>query len=296
MASSPTSIKSDDGQNPTPRGYSKRGDGFSVQETEGLLTEVRERWQEGWEAIAEMHNTQFPGHKRTAGSLKRKFAKLYRTKIDSTTKEKHARAAAMAKRVREEMRVQRRGLSPAARGLGDDLVADTDATVGVQEVHEDLTEVEIIASQAAAQPQSLAEAPVTASEHELRQTLAQGVPLTQGASDAWQAAINRWPIAGESLRRMRSRAASGETASTTDLAQTMLMVLLDSQRQRDLERDQEREERRLEKLRWQEEMREQQRQHEQERIEDRRRNEQFMQVMTTLVAQIAAGQQQRGLN
>ncbi|KAG1700317.1 hypothetical protein DVH05_012118 [Phytophthora capsici] len=296
MASSPTSIKSDDGQTPIPRGYSKRGDGFSVQETEGLLAEIRERWQEGWDVIAEVHNTQFPGHKRTAGSLKRKFAKLYRTKIESTTKEKHARAAVMAKKVREEMRVQRRGLAPAARGLADDLVADTDAAVGVQGVHEDLSEVEIIGSQPATQPQPLTEAPVIPSEHELRQTLAPGVPLTQNTPDAWQAAINRWPIAGESLRRLRSRTASGETVATQDLAQTMLMVLLDSQHQRDVERDQEREERRLERQRWQEEMREQQRRHEQERIEDRRRNEQFMQVMTTLVAQIAAGQQRGGLN
>ncbi|RAW43696.1 hypothetical protein PC110_g171 [Phytophthora cactorum] len=96
---------------------------------------------------------------------------------------------------------------------------------------------------------------------------------------------------------MRAQIESGDATSSQDLAQTVLLVLLESQHQRDLERDQEREERRLERQRWQEEMREQRRRHEQERMEDRRRNEQFMQVMTTLVAQIAAGQQQRvGLN
>ncbi|ETI43477.1 hypothetical protein F441_11492, partial [Phytophthora nicotianae CJ01A1] len=299
MAPSPTSAQhSTEDIEPTPtRGYSKRGDGFSVQETEGLLQEVRERWQEGWDVIAEVHNAQFPGHKRSAGSLKRKFAKLYRTKIDSTTKEKHARAAAMAKKVREEMRGQRRGLAASTRSLGEDFVAETDPGVGVQEVHTDLNDVEMITAQPGTQPQTLPEATVTASEHELRQTLSQSVPMTQDTSDAWQAAIGRWPVASEPLRRMRSQIENGEATSSQDLAQTVLLVLLESQHQRDLERDQEREERRQERQCWQEEMREQRRRHEQERMEDRRRNEQFMQVMTTLVAQIAAGQQQRvGLN
>ncbi|KAG7393674.1 hypothetical protein PHYPSEUDO_004437 [Phytophthora pseudosyringae] len=302
MALSPTNAQrpagsSEDGESAATRGFSKRGDGFSVQETEGLLQEVRERWQEGWDVIAEMHNAQFPGHKRTAGSLKRKFAKLYRTKVDSSTKEKHARAAAMAKKVREEMRGQRRGLAPAARVLGEAFVAETDASVAMQEVHEDLHEVEMITSQPGTHPQTLSEATVTASEHELRQSLTQSVPMAQEPPDAWQAAISRWPVASEQLRRMRSQIESGGSTSSQDLTQTVLLVLLESQHQRDLERDQEREERRMEKQRWQEEMREQQRRHEQERAEDRRRNEQFMQVMTTLVAQIAAGQQQRtGLN
>ncbi|KAG6610346.1 uncharacterized protein IUM83_00924 [Phytophthora cinnamomi] len=288
---------SDDGEAAPIRGYSKRGDGFSVQETEGLLLQVRERWQEGWDVIAEMHNAQFPGHKRTASSLKRKFAKLYRTKIDASTKEKHARAAAMAKKVREEMRGQRRGLGVAgARALSEDLVADSD----VQEVHEDLSEVEMITSQAASQSHALPEPAVTASEHELRQTLTQSVAMAQETpmrDDAWQTAISRLPVAGDRLRTLRAQIENGETTASQELMQTVLLVLLESQQQRDLEREQEREERRQEKLRWQEEMREQRRRVEQDRAEDRRRNEQFMQVMTTLVAQIAAAQQQRtGLN
>ncbi|KAE8878256.1 hypothetical protein PF005_g22355 [Phytophthora fragariae] len=287
---------SEDGENGgLTRGYSKRGDGFSVQETEGMLQQVRDRWQEGWDVIAELHNAQFPGHKRSASSLKRKFAKLYRFKIDANTKEKHARAAAMAKKVREEMRGQRRGLigTPA---LSEDLVAETE----VQEVHQDLTEVEMITPQPGSHNHALPEPAVTASEHELRQTLTQSVVMPQETpmrDDAWQAAINRLPVAGDRLRTLRAQIENGETTASQDLVQTVLLVLLESQHQRDLEREQEREERRQEKLRWQEEMREQRRRHEQDRAEDRRKNEQFMQVMTTLVAQIAAGQQQRtGVN
>ncbi|KAE9304819.1 hypothetical protein PF008_g21879 [Phytophthora fragariae] len=284
---------SEDGENGgLTRGYSKRGDGFSVQETEGMLQQVRDRWQEGWDVIAELHNAQFPGHKRSASSLKRKFAKLYRFKIDANTKEKHARAAAMAKKVREEMRGQRRGLigTPA---LSEDLVAETE----VQEVHQDLTEVEMITPQPGSHNHALPEPAVTASEHELRQTLTQSVVMPQETpmrDDAWQAAINRLPVAGDRLHTLRAQIENGETTASQDL---VLLVLLESQHQRDLEREQEREERRQEKLRWQEEMREQRRRHEQDRAEDRRKNEQFMQVMTTLVAQIAAGQQQRtGVN
>ncbi|KAH7479505.1 hypothetical protein PRIC1_008951 [Phytophthora ramorum] len=283
MASSSPSDKlrtsSDDGDATAARGFSKRGDGFSVQETEGLLQEVRDRWQEGWEVITEVHNAQFPGHKRTSGSLKRKFSKLYRMKVDGGTKEKHARAAALAKKVREEMRAQRRGLG--VRGLSEDLPGGTD---GVQDVHEELSEVEIITAQST-QGQALVDA---ATEHDLGQ-LTQGTGLRD---DAWQAAINRWPIAGERLRTLRTQIASNEPASSQDLVQTVLLVLLESQHQRDLEREQEREDRRLEKQRWLEEIREQHRRHEQERVEDRRRNEQFMQVMTTVMAQLA--QQQRG--
>ncbi|CAH0477078.1 unnamed protein product [Peronospora belbahrii] len=300
MASSPTSARlgpsSEDGELTSNRGFSKRGDGFSIQETEGLLQEVRDRWQEGWDAIADAHNAQFPGHKRTAGSLKRKFAKLYRTKIDTTTKEKHARAAAIAKKVREEMRSQRRGLA-SARGLSVDLVTETEGSVGVQEIHEDLKDVDKISPHPETTHHFLPEVTETAGEHELRQTLHQSIqPMTQETplrEDAWQSLI-RWPIAGERLRTLRSQMESNEATSSQDLLQTVLLVLLESQRQRDFERDQEREERRQEKQRWQEDMREQRRRYEQERVEDRRRNEQFMQVMTTLVAQIAAGQQQRG--
>ncbi|EGZ28689.1 hypothetical protein PHYSODRAFT_322325 [Phytophthora sojae] len=287
---------SEDGDAGLARGYSKRGDGFSVQETEGLLQQVRERWQEGWDVIAELHNAQFPGHKRTASSLKRKFAKLYRTKIDANTKEKHARAAALAKKVREEMRGQRRAGLVSARALSEDLVAETD----VQEVHEDLTEVEMITSQPGAQSHALPEPAVTASEHELRQTLTQSVAMAQETpmrEDAWQSAINRLPVSGDRLRTLRAQIENGETTASQDMMQTVLLVLLESQHQHNLEREQEREERRQEKLRCQEEMREQRRRCEQDRAEDRRRNEQFMQVMTTLVAQIAAGQQHRtGLN
>ncbi|GMF32763.1 unnamed protein product [Phytophthora fragariaefolia] len=283
---------SEEGEPAAARGYTKRGDGFSVQETEGLLLQIRDRWQEGWDVVAEMHNAQFPGHKRTASSLKRKFAKLYRTKIDASTKEKHVRAAALAKKVREEMRGQRRGLV-SARALSDDLVAETD-------VHEDLSEMEMIKPQAGSQPQVLPESAVVASEHELRQTLTESVAMAQDApmrDDAWQAAINRLPVAGDRLRTLRAQIENGETLSNPDLVQTVLLVLLESQHQRDLEREQDREERRQERLRWQEELREQRHRHEQERVEERRRTEQFMQVMTTLVAQIAAGQQQRaGLN
>ncbi|CAI5729400.1 unnamed protein product [Peronospora destructor] len=300
MALSPTSARpgasSEDGEPTSNRGFSKRGDGFSVQETDGLLQVVRERWQEGWDMIADAHNAQFPGHKRTAGSLKRKFAKLYRTKVDSTTKEKHARAAAIAKKVRDEMRGQRRGLA-CARGLSVDLVTETNGSVGAQEVHEDMNDVDVMAHQPVMQHQLLPETTVTAGEHELRQTLSQSVqPLTQETplrEDAWQTLI-RWPIAGERMRMLRSQIESNESTSSQDLLQTVLLVLLESQRQRDMERDQEREERRVENQRWQEDMREQRRRFEQECAEDRRRNEQFMQVMTTLVAQIAAGQQQRG--
>ncbi|GMF12346.1 unnamed protein product [Phytophthora lilii] len=280
---------------PHTRGFSKRGDGFSVQETEGLLQTVRERWQEGWDVVADVHNAQFPGHKRTAGSLKRKFSKLYRIKIEPGTKEKHARAAALAKKVRDEMRGQRRGLS-AGRGLSEDLADETNGSVSVQDVHDELNDVEMMAAQ---QAQALSEPAVGAAEHELRQTLGPGVamaPEPPMRDDAWQAAINRWPIAGERLRSLRAQIQSSEATSSQDLVQTVLLVLLESQHQRDLEREQEREERRLEKQRWQEEMRDQRRRHEQERAEDRRRNDNFMQVMTTLVAQIAAGQQQRGLN
>jgi hypothetical protein len=281
----PVVPSSEDGEaTDVKRGYSKRGDGFSVQETEGLLLEVRDRWQEGWDVIADVHNATFPGHKRTAGSLKRKFAKLYRTKIDSSTKEKHARAAALAKKVREEMRGQRRGLA-GARALSEDLAADADGSVGAKEVHEELNEVEIITSQPDTQAPPLPETP---SEHELRQTLGQSMNVVQETAmreDAWQMAINRLPIAGERLRSLRSQIESNEPTSSPELVQTVLLVLLESQHQRDLERQQ-----------WQEEMREERRRHEQERAEDRRRNEQFMQVMTTFAAQIAASQQRNGLN
>ncbi|OWZ23876.1 hypothetical protein PHMEG_0001164 [Phytophthora megakarya] len=288
MAPSPSALRpgSEDGE-PTPtRGYSKRGDGFSVQETEGLVHEVSERWQEGWDVVADVHNAQFPGHKRTAGSLKRKFAKLYRLKIDASTKEKHVRAALLAKKVREEMRGQRRALPGTARVLGDELESD-----GV-EVHEDLNEV--MMTQSAAQNQTLTDATV-ANEHDLRLTQTVVMQETPLREDAWQAAISRWPVAGEPLRRLRAQIESGATASTQELMQTVLLVLLESQHQRELERDQDREERRLEKQRWLEEMREQRRRHEQERAEDRRRNDHFMQTVNTLITQLVSGQRS-GLN
>uniref|UniRef100_A0AAV1V2U6 Myb-like domain-containing protein n=1 Tax=Peronospora matthiolae TaxID=2874970 RepID=A0AAV1V2U6_9STRA len=322
MAASPTSARlggsSDDGESATSRrGFSKRGDGFSVQETDGLLHVVRAHWQEGWDVIADVHNAQFPGHKRTAGSLKRKFAKLYRTKISASTKEKHARAASMAKKVREEMRGQRRGLG-AGRGAGqseEDLLKDTIESsmerVSEEELGEGLGDVAMGTAVARPPSQPLPEAAVTASEQELQQTLSQSVQLPQQhpqqhhsmlgqetllRDDAWQS-LGRWPIAGERLRTLRTQIESNEATSSQDLVQTVLLVLLESQRHRDLEREQEREERRQEKLQWQQEIREQRRRYEQERVEDRRRNDQFMQVMTTLVAQVAAGQQQRsGLN
>ena len=102
---------------------------------------------------------------------------------------------------------------------------------------------------------------------------------------------------GRWLRTLRTQIENNEATASTDLVQTVLLVLLELQRHRDLEREQEREERRREKLQWQQEIREQRRRCDQERVEDRRRNDQFMQVMTTLVAQVAACQQQRsGLN
>ncbi|CAI5708071.1 unnamed protein product [Hyaloperonospora brassicae] len=321
MASSPTSARlggsSDDGESAASRrGFSKRGDGFSVQETEGLLHVVRGHWQEGWDVIADVHNAQFPGHRRTAGSLKRKFAKLYRTKISASTKEKHARAASLAKKVREEMRGQRRGLVASQRAVQseeEDLVKDVAASslerVPEDELREELGDVAMVTAESGTQSQSLPEATVTASELELRQTLTQSMQPQQQQQqhsmlgqetmlrdDAWQS-LGRWPIAGERLRTLRTQIENNEATSSQDLVQTVLLVLLELQRHRDLEREQEREERRQEKLQWQQEIREQRRRYEQERVEDRRRNDQFMQVMTTLVAQVAACQQQRsGLN
>ena len=99
---------------------------------------------------------------------------------------------------------------------------------------------------------------------------------------------------GRWLRTLRTQIENNEATLSQDLVQT---VLLELQRHRDLEREQEREERRREKLQGQQEIREQRRRYEQERVEDHRRNHQFMQVISTLVEQVAACQRQRsGLN
>ena len=176
------------------------------------------------------------------------------------------------------------------------------------ELRAELGDVAMVTTESSTPSQSLPEATVTASELELRQTLSQSMQPQQQQQhsmlgqetmlrdDAWQS-LGRWPIAGERLRTLRTQIENNEATSSQDLVQTVLLVLLELQRHRDLEREQEREERRREKLQWQQEIREQRRRCEQERVEDRRRNDQFMQVMTTLVAQVAACQQQRsGLN
>lgn len=83
----------------------RRGDGFTDRELDGLLSLLKEKLPLGrdeWEIVAHMHNEVFPGHGRVADSLKRKFSKLYRTRVP--TGNPHIPAPVKrAKRIREEM-------------------------------------------------------------------------------------------------------------------------------------------------------------------------------------------------
>ncbi|KAG7402158.1 hypothetical protein PHYBOEH_005721 [Phytophthora boehmeriae] len=318
-------------------GFARRGDGFSVGETEGLLQLVRDRWQEGWDVIAQVHNQQYPGHNRTGPSLKRKFGKLYRAKLDDpSTTHKVARLAALAKDVREEMRGRVRTV-PSNRVTMD--TVEEHAFVE-KEAHEPAMEEQVHREASSeADPQGLEAAhqrPLTEQivsldreiqqsmaigremhqsidqgaqlEREARQSQEQSVvlerqsleetaPLEQearGRDAEWVTTDTRSPLAAVRLRALRSRIELARDVSTNgtpddELLRTVLLLLMDAQHQRDLEREEEREQRRKEEIRRREEEREERRRHEQERAEDRRRHEQYMQMMTTMLAKIAGG-------
>ncbi|KAF4322969.1 hypothetical protein JM18_000284 [Phytophthora kernoviae] len=318
-------------------GYARRGDGFSVGETEGLLQLVRDRWQEGWDVIAQVHNQQYPGHNRTGPSLKRKFGKLYRARLDDpNTTHKVARLASLAKDVREEMRGRARTIS-SNRAVDADTL-DEQHSFAEKEAHEpDVEEHEHREDVSETEPQVLETThhrPLTeqivsldrdirqslAIEREIHQSMDQGSPLerethqsqeqsvvlerqsldetapleqeARGRDTEWEATDTRSPLAAVRLRALRSRIelardVSSNGAPDDELLRTVLLLLMDAQHQRDLEREEEREQRRKEEIRRREEEREERRRHEQERAEDRRRHEQYMQMMTTMLAKIA---------
>ncbi|OWZ23883.1 hypothetical protein PHMEG_0001174 [Phytophthora megakarya] len=281
----------------------RRGDGFTEAESMGLLQLVRSHWREGWDIVAQMHNAQFAKHNRSADSLKKKFSRLYRANIPPRGAKNH-QAITFAHVVHKEMI---EGVPPAPGAV---VAVDGDA---------------VETSDASFQPgEERAQDGATESEHSWVDTASE-VPASAMAASltASPAAVSAVPIATPPAVRPRARAPrqtewQNPTAvfppdatplPTDDLLTSVLKVILRSQYQRDLDREEERQRREEERQRRREED-EQRRQEEdrrrdeerearrrrteeraEEREENRRRHEQFMQMMMLLAGKNSTTQE-----
>ncbi|KAF1777199.1 hypothetical protein GQ600_27718 [Phytophthora cactorum] len=252
----------------------RRGDGFTEAESMGMLQLVRSRWREGWDVIAQLHNAQFAKHNRSADSLKKKFSRLYRSNIPPRGAKNHQ--AITFAIVDGETPVES---SEASFQQGDERTQDGAAETEHNWV-DTATEVPAAAtSSPAAAPGASAPRPRARVPRQMTE---------------WQSPAIFPPDA--------------TPLPTDDLLTSVLKVILRSQYQRDLDREEERqrrdeerqrrreeaEQRRQEEDRRRDEQRDEQRRRNEERTEERaenrRRHEQFMQMMTLLVGKNSAPQ------
>ncbi|KAG1700316.1 hypothetical protein DVH05_012117 [Phytophthora capsici] len=279
----------------------RRGDGFTEAESMGLLQLVRARWRDGWDVIAQLHNAQFAKHNRSADSLKKKFSRLYRANIPPRGAKNH-QAITFAHVVHKEM-VE--GVPPAPGSV----IPGVDSATPVD------------SSEASFQPTPADDRDGAESEHGWEDTAAE-VPSAVATTTVATAAPSAVPIPASvatpppAVTRPLARASPPTTdwqnpaavfppeatpLPTDDLLTSVLKVVLRSQYQRDLDREEERqrrdeerqrrreeaEQRRQEEERRRDEEREERRHRNEERAEERaenrRRHEQFMQMMMLLV-------------
>ncbi|KAL3666578.1 hypothetical protein V7S43_008205 [Phytophthora oleae] len=282
----------------------RRGDGFTEAESMGLLQLVRARWRDGWDVVAQLHNAQFAKHSRSADSLKKKFSRLYRANIPPRGAKNH-QAITFAHVVHKEML---EGVPPAPGAIVPGIESATP----------------VDSSEASFQPppaDDRVQDGTTESEHSWVDTAAEVPPGATTATVA-TASPSAVPIPAPvatpppAATRPRARGSLPTTdwqnpatvfppeatpLPTDDLLTSVLKVVLRSQYQRDLDREEERQRRDEERQRRREEV-EQRRQEEEhrrdeereerrhrneerteERAENRRRHEQFMQMMMLLV-------------
>ncbi|KAL4095578.1 hypothetical protein PRIC1_008952 [Phytophthora ramorum] len=291
----------------------RRGDGFTEAESMGLLQLVRARWREGWDVVAQLHNQQFSKHNRSADSLKKKFSRLYRSSIPPRGAKNH-QAITFAHVVHKEMI---EGVPPAPGAV---------PSVDGDQMEPNETSFQPPQSEERGQDGA------TESEHSWVDTaseVAATTPTITASSPAAApvAAPGSAPAAASPAPAQRARARTpprqspewqnpaaifppeATPAPSDDLLTSVLKVVLRSQYQRDLDREEERtrrdeerqrrreetEQRRQEEDRRRDEEREARRRRNEERAEERaenrRRHEQFMQMMMMLVGKNGAAQQ-----
>lgn len=267
----------------------RRGDGFTEAESMGLLQIVRSRWREGWDVVAQLHNAQFAKHNRSADSLKKKFSRLYRSNIPPRGAKNH-QAITFAHIVHKEMN---EGVASALAPVIDD-------------------ETPVESSEVSFQPARSEERIQDRSIESETNWVATPAEVPSVASPSSTAAVALPPAASIAVPRPRRQMAEWQDSAavfprdatplpTDDLLTSVLKVVLRSQYQRDLDREEERqrqeeerlrrrdeaEQRRQEDDRRRDEEREERRRYNEERAEERaeylHRHEQFMQMMMVLV-------------
>ncbi|GMF32762.1 unnamed protein product [Phytophthora fragariaefolia] len=290
----------------------RRGDGFTEAESMGLLQLVRSHWREGWELISQLHNQQFAKNNRSADSLKKKFSRLYRSSIPPRGAKNH-QAITFAHIVHKEMIG---GVLPApgaaVPSVDGESVEPADAAFqppqGDERAQDGTTESEhswVDTSSEVPAAAAVINAPATAGT-----PVAAPSPAAVAAAAA--VAAPRPRVRTARLEWQNSAAAFPPEATplpTDDLLTSVLKVILRSQYQRDLDREEERarrdeerqrrreedEQRRQEEERRRDEEREERRRRNEERAEERaenrRRHEQFMQMMMLLVGKNEANEQ-----
>uniref|UniRef100_A0AAV1V0R6 Myb-like domain-containing protein n=1 Tax=Peronospora matthiolae TaxID=2874970 RepID=A0AAV1V0R6_9STRA len=285
----------------------RRGDGFTEAESMGMLQLVRSHWREGWDVVAQLHNQQFSKHNRSPDSLKKKFSRLYRSNVPLRGA-KNYQAIAFAHVVHKEM-VE--GLTPAP---GAAAVASS--------VHDEPMERSESVFHSPQDQERAQEGGGTESENSWTDTTVEVPPMTAAGvapalvASAVPAAPSCAAVAGASRPQSRTARPSSEWKAGTaaavftadahplpsdDLLTSVLKVILRSQYQRDLDREEERirraeerqrrreeaEQRRQEEEQRRDEERDERRRRSEERAEERdenrRRHEQFMQMMMLLV-------------
>ncbi|CAH0493100.1 unnamed protein product [Peronospora farinosa] len=277
----------------------RRGDGFAEAESIGMLHLVRAHWREGWDVIAQLHNQQFSKHNRSADSLKKKFSRLYRSNVPVRGAKNH-QAITFAHVVHKEM-VE--GVPSAPPSIdGDEQTEQND--LSFQTPQGDEREQDVGATES---EHSWVETP----SEVLSSTTATGLVTTPVADSVAVPSAATVPRPRPRMRPPRPTPEWHNPAAifppeatplpSDDLLTSVLKVVLRSQYQRDLDREEERIRREEERQRRREED-EQRRQEEEhrrneereewrrrneeraeERDENRRRHEQFMQMMMLLV-------------
>ncbi|KAF4135812.1 hypothetical protein GN958_ATG15036 [Phytophthora infestans] len=282
----------------------RRGDGFTEAESIGMLQLVRSRWREGWDVIAQLHNAQFAKHSRSADSLKKKFSRLYRSTIPPRGAKNH-QAITFAHVVHKEMI---EGVPPAPGGVpsvdGETPAESSEASyqaAGDERTQDGADETENSWVDTAEVPTAATSSPAPVS---VPATVA--TPPTAASAPRPRA---RMPRPTTEWQHPAVFPADATPLPTDDLLTSVLKVILRSQYQRDLDREEERqrrdeerqrrreeaEQRRQEEDRRRDEEREERRRRSEERTEERaenrRRHEQFMQMMTLLVSKNSASSQ-----
>ncbi|RLN69745.1 hypothetical protein BBP00_00000164 [Phytophthora kernoviae] len=280
----------------------RRGDGFTEFEAMGMVQLVRTRWREGWDVIAQLHNDQHPGHSRSGDSLKKKFSRLYRANVPPRGAKNHS-VVMLAHQVHREM-IDGVTITPeeaAAAEAEADAEADAEAEAEEAEKQEDQDEsfqteeapesehswAETPPEVAAASTPVSVPAPVVAAA-----TPVSVVPRSRVAHRAeWKIPVTRTDVAV-------APTVSTTLESTDDLLTSVLKVILTSQQQRDLDReenqlrwDEERKHRKKEMEQWRQEMDRRRAEDREERAESRRRHEEMMQMMMVLAGKNGSGQQ-----